>query len=65
MLFDESLTVMKAAGLATLVAGIVLIKSGTRKSPRKTLDKEVNHAGSLSGFTARGWQVPLFWEIVR
>ncbi|HDG1687552.1 MAG: multidrug/spermidine efflux SMR transporter subunit MdtJ [Kluyvera cryocrescens] len=44
MLFDESLTVMKAAGLATLVAGIVLIKSGTRKSPRKTLDKEVNHA---------------------
>ncbi|HAT1570445.1 TPA: multidrug/spermidine efflux SMR transporter subunit MdtJ [Kluyvera cryocrescens] len=44
MLFDENLTVMKAAGLATLVAGIVLIKSGTRKSPRKTLDKEVNHA---------------------
>ncbi|WP_052282524.1 multidrug/spermidine efflux SMR transporter subunit MdtJ [Kluyvera genomosp. 1] len=44
MLFDESLTIMKAAGLATLVAGIVLIKSGTRKSPRKAMDKEVNHA---------------------
>ena len=30
-LFDESLSVLKIAGLATLVAGIVLIKSGTRK----------------------------------
>ncbi|WP_058974207.1 multidrug/spermidine efflux SMR transporter subunit MdtJ [Type-D symbiont of Plautia stali] len=29
MLFDESLSVMKVAGLITLVAGIVLIKSGT------------------------------------
>lgn len=29
MLFDESLSVMKVAGLVTLVAGIVLIKSGT------------------------------------
>ena len=46
MLFDESLTVMKAAGLATLIAGIVLIKSGTRKPAKanKTLHKEVNHA---------------------
>lgn len=46
MLFDESLTVMKAAGLATLIAGIVLIKSGTRKAPtvNKSLNKEVNHA---------------------
>ncbi|MDA3131214.1 MULTISPECIES: multidrug/spermidine efflux SMR transporter subunit MdtJ [Enterobacteriaceae] len=30
-LFDESLSMVKVAGLATLVAGIVLIKSGTRK----------------------------------
>lgn len=46
LLFDESLTVMKAAGLATLIAGIVLIKSGTRKPAKanKTLHKEVNHA---------------------
>ncbi|ROU12125.1 multidrug/spermidine efflux SMR transporter subunit MdtJ [Kluyvera ascorbata] len=46
MLFDESLTVMKAAGLATLIAGIVLIKSGTRKATaaNKSLNKEVNHA---------------------
>jgi spermidine export protein MdtJ len=32
LLFDESLTLMKGAGLATLVVGIVLIKSGTRKA---------------------------------
>ena len=46
LLFDESLTVMKAAGLATLIAGIVLIKSVTRKPAKanKTLHKEVNHA---------------------
>ena len=29
LLFDESLSLMKIAGLTTLVAGIVLIKSGT------------------------------------
>lgn len=40
LLFDENLTLMKASGLAVLVAGIVLIKSGTRK----TTVKEVNHA---------------------
>ncbi|PJZ03510.1 multidrug/spermidine transporter subunit MdtJ [Pantoea rodasii] len=36
MLFDETLSVMKVAGLMTLVAGIALIKSGTltRKEPR-------------------------------
>ncbi|CNE32248.1 multidrug/spermidine efflux SMR transporter subunit MdtJ [Yersinia bercovieri] len=32
--FDESLSVLKIAGLATLVAGIMLVKSGTRK-PKK------------------------------
>lgn len=36
--FDESLTVMKVAGLTTLVVGIALIKSGTRKT------KESAHA---------------------
>ncbi|WP_318374809.1 multidrug/spermidine efflux SMR transporter subunit MdtJ [Enterobacter sp.] len=36
--FDESLTVMKVAGLTTLVVGITLIKSGTRKA------KESAHA---------------------
>jgi spermidine export protein MdtJ len=41
LLFDESLTPMKAAGLATLVVGIVLIKSGTRKA--KTSRMEANH----------------------
>lgn len=34
-LFDEALSPLKAAGLATLVAGIVLIKSGTRKAVRQ------------------------------
>ena len=32
VLFDEALSPMKIAGLMTLVAGIVLIKSGTRKA---------------------------------
>ena len=36
LLFDEALSAMKIAGLATLVLGIVLIKSGTRK-PAKTV----------------------------
>ncbi len=31
LLFDESLSLLKIAGLTTLVIGIVLIKSGTRK----------------------------------
>jgi len=35
MLFDETLTTMKIAGLTTLVAGIVLIKSGTRKPAKQ------------------------------
>lgn len=41
LLFDESLSLMKIAGLTTLVAGIVLIKSGTRKAHKPEL--EVNH----------------------
>lgn len=35
LLFDETLSTMKVAGLVSLVLGIVLIKSGTRK-PAKT-----------------------------
>lgn len=38
-LFDEQLSLLKVAGLATLVMGIVLIKSGTRKPCQ-----ERNHA---------------------
>lgn len=32
VLFDEALSAMKVAGLMSLVVGIVLIKSGTRKT---------------------------------
>lgn len=42
MLFDETLTTMKIAGLTTLVVGIVLIKSGTRKPAKQ--QKEQTHA---------------------
>ncbi|MTD39728.1 multidrug/spermidine efflux SMR transporter subunit MdtJ [Erwinia sp. CPCC 100877] len=40
LLFGESLPLLKLAGLATLVAGIALIKSGTCKVSR---GKEVSH----------------------
>ena len=42
LLFDETLSAMKVAGLVSLVFGIVLIKSGTRK-PAKARG-EVTHA---------------------
>ncbi|MEG1210719.1 MAG: multidrug/spermidine efflux SMR transporter subunit MdtJ [Leclercia sp.] len=42
VLFDESLSPMKIAGLTTLVAGILLIKSGTRKPAKQR--KGVTHA---------------------
>ncbi|MCU6666183.1 MAG: multidrug/spermidine efflux SMR transporter subunit MdtJ [Silvania sp.] len=42
VLFDEPLSIMKIAGLTTLVAGIVLIKSGTRKGKKQ--HKEATHA---------------------
>src|SRR5690606_36960676 len=42
MIFDETLTTMKIAELTTLVAGIVLIKSGTRKPAKQ--QKEQTHA---------------------
>ncbi|VEB97951.1 Spermidine export protein MdtJ [Cedecea lapagei] len=36
LLFDESISLLKIAGLTTLVVGIALIKSGTRaKTPRQ------------------------------
>ncbi|KMW74789.1 spermidine export protein MdtJ [Photorhabdus luminescens subsp. luminescens] len=35
MWFDESLSLMKVGGLALLITGIMLIKSGTRKSAVK------------------------------
>lgn len=42
LLFDESLSLMKMAGLTTLVAGIIFIKSGTRKPVKQR--KEATHA---------------------
>ena len=42
LLFDETLSTIKIAGLVTLVAGIVLIKSGTQKTVKP--GKEKTHA---------------------
>ena len=42
LLFDETLSTIKIAGLVTLVAGIVLIKSGTQKAVKP--GKEKAHA---------------------
>ncbi|WP_228288627.1 MULTISPECIES: multidrug/spermidine efflux SMR transporter subunit MdtJ [unclassified Klebsiella] len=42
LLFDETLSAIKIAGLVTLVAGIVLIKSGTQKTVKER--KERTHA---------------------
>jgi Membrane transporters of cations and cationic drugs len=42
LLFNEALSPMKIAGLTTLVVGIVLIKSGTRKPTPQP--KETSHA---------------------
>ncbi|ETS30914.1 multidrug transporter subunit MdtJ [Photorhabdus temperata] len=52
MWFDESLSLMKVGGLALLVTGIMLIKSGTKKvavkksaeAVKKMADKAVNAA---------------------
>lgn len=41
MLFGENLTALKVVGLATLVLGIMLIKSGTRKVATRTGDNHV------------------------
>jgi spermidine export protein MdtJ len=42
LLFDETLSMMKVVGLTTLVVGIALIKSGTRKTV--AMKKESAHA---------------------
>ena len=42
LLFDESLSLLKIAGLTTLVIGIVLIKSATQK--KASSKQEVAHA---------------------
>ncbi|MGK9175546.1 multidrug/spermidine efflux SMR transporter subunit MdtJ [Yokenella regensburgei] len=42
VIFGETLTTLKVAGLATLVCGIVLIKSGTRSG--KSLNREHHDA---------------------
>jgi spermidine export protein MdtJ len=60
MLFDEALSTMKIAGLTTLVAGIVLIKSGTQTD--KTAEGE-DPCSSLSGSTRPGWRSPLCWKL--
>lgn len=46
LLFDETLSTIKIAGLVTLVAGIVLIKSGTQKTvkPGKEKTHEIGRA---------------------
>ncbi|TCW08668.1 spermidine export protein MdtJ [Raoultella sp. BIGb0138] len=42
LLFDETLSLVKVAGLVTLVVGIVLIKSGTKKAEKSS--RETAHA---------------------
>jgi len=47
LLFDESISVLKILGLTTLVAGIVLLKSGTRSKkerPKALSEKRGEHA---------------------
>ncbi|STV89463.1 Spermidine export protein mdtJ [Klebsiella michiganensis] len=60
LLFDETLSTIKIAGLVTLVAGIVLIKSGTQKAVKP--GKEKAHATVLSGSTPPGWRWRLRWK---
>ncbi|EJA3063893.1 multidrug transporter subunit MdtJ, partial [Cronobacter sakazakii] len=43
LLFNETLTVQKALGLLVLIAGILLIKTGTRTVSRNA---EVRHVAS-------------------
>lgn len=45
LLFDESISVLKILGLATLVAGIALLKSGTR-SKKERIDNVPEKRGS-------------------
>ncbi|BEO61709.1 spermidine export protein MdtJ [Serratia marcescens] len=42
--FDEPISVLKVLGLATLIAGIMLVKSGTRKERKQVNPRGDNHA---------------------
>ena len=44
MLFDEPLSVLKVLGLVTLIAGILLVKSGTRKARKQVSPRGNSHA---------------------
>lgn len=43
MLFDESLSVLKVIGLAILLVGILLVKSGVRKAPTANATRGNHH----------------------
>ncbi|MGX8940563.1 multidrug/spermidine efflux SMR transporter subunit MdtJ [Symbiopectobacterium sp. Eva_TO] len=43
MLFDESLSVLKVIGLAILLVGILLVKSGVRKAPAANTTRGNHH----------------------
>ncbi|CAI1533919.1 multidrug/spermidine efflux SMR transporter subunit MdtJ [Serratia marcescens] len=42
--FDEPISALKVLGLATLIAGIMLVKSGTRKERKQVSTRGDNHA---------------------
>ncbi|HHP7834759.1 TPA: multidrug/spermidine efflux SMR transporter subunit MdtJ [Serratia marcescens] len=42
--FDEPISALKVLGLATLIAGIMLVKSGTRKEQKQVSPRGDNHA---------------------
>ena len=42
--FDEPISALKVLGLATLIAGIMLVKSGTRKERKQVSQRGDNHA---------------------
>ncbi|MBH2696859.1 multidrug/spermidine efflux SMR transporter subunit MdtJ [Serratia marcescens] len=42
--FDEPISALKVLGLATLIAGIMLVKSGTRKERKQVSPRDDNHA---------------------
>ncbi|WP_199636081.1 multidrug/spermidine efflux SMR transporter subunit MdtJ [Serratia sp. PAMC26656] len=42
--FDEPISALKVLGLVTLIAGILLVKSGTRKGRKQVSPRGDNHA---------------------
>ncbi|QLJ66422.1 multidrug/spermidine efflux SMR transporter subunit MdtJ [Serratia marcescens] len=42
--FDEPISALRVLGLATLIAGIMLVKSGTRKERKQVSPRGDNHA---------------------